>query len=175
MNDIVAKNQIAAQRLAQQFQNKTAQKQYLALLNGRVSPERGTIDNYMLKGQVFDSPQRLNSGTGPRPQRAITDYSVLSQAAGMLSWVLFSPKTGRTHQLRVHSALSLNAPIVGDSIYGTATDSTALDSIVRTNNLFLFAHKITFQHPTTGRLITLRAQLPDFMEPVVRMLELKLP
>ncbi len=172
---VVAKNQIAAQRLAQQFQNKTAQKQYLALLNGRVSPERGTIDNYMLKGQVFDSPQRLNSGTGPRPQRAITDYSVLSQAAGMLSWVLFSPKTGRTHQLRVHSALSLNAPIVGDSIYGTATDSTALDSIVRTNNLFLFAHKITFQHPTTGRLITLRAQLPDFMEPVVRMLELKLP
>lgn len=93
----------------------------------------------------------------------------------MLSWVLFSPKTGRTHQLRVHSALSLNAPIVGDSIYGTATDSAALDSIVRTNNLFLFAHKITFQHPTTGRLITLRAQLPDFMEPVVRMLELKLP
>ncbi len=172
---VVAKNQIAAQRLAQQFQNKTAQKQYLAVLNGRVSPERGTIDNYMLKGQVFDSPQRLNSGTGPRPQRAITDYSVLSQAAGMLSWVLFSPKTGRTHQLRVHSALSLNAPIVGDSIYGTATDSTALDSIVRTNNLFLFAHKITFQHPTTGRLITLRAQLPDFMEPVVRMLELKLP
>ncbi len=172
---VVAKNQIAAQRLAQQFQNKTAQKQYLALLNGRVSPERGTIDNYMLKGQVFDSPQRLNSGTGPRPQRAITDYSVLSQAAGMLSWVLFSPKTGRTHQLRVHSALSLNAPIVGDSIYGTATDSAALDSIVRTNNLFLFAHKITFQHPTTGRLITLRAQLPDFMEPVVRMLELKLP
>lgn len=172
---VVAKNQIAAQRLAQQFQNKTAQKQYLALLNGRVSPERGTIDNYMLKGQVFDSPQRLNSGTGPRPQRAITDYSVLSQAAGMLSWVLFSPKTGRTHQLRVHSALSLNAPIVGDSIYGAATDSAALDSIVRTNNLFLFAHKITFQHPTTGRLITLRAQLPDFMEPVVRMLELKLP
>lgn len=172
---VVAKNQIAAQRLAQQFQNKTAQKQYLALLNGRVSPERGTIDNYMLKGQVFDSPLRLNSGTGPRPQRAITDYSVLSQAAGMLSWVLFSPKTGRTHQLRVHSALSLNAPIVGDSIYGTATDSAALDSIVRTNNLFLFAHKITFQHPTTGRLITLRAQLPDFMEPVVRMLELKLP
>ncbi len=129
----------------------------------------------MLKGQVFDSPLRLNSGTGPRPQRAITDYSVLSQAAGMLSWVLFSPKTGRTHQLRVHSALSLNAPIVGDSIYGTATDSAALDSIVRTNNLFLFAHKITFQHPTTGRLITLRAQLPDFMEPVVRMLELRLP
>ncbi len=172
---VVAKNQIAAQRLAQQFQNKTAQKQYLALLNGRVSPERGTIDNYMLKGQVFDSPLRLNSGTGPRPQRAITDYSVLSQAAGMLSWVLFSPKTGRTHQLRVHSALSLNAPIVGDSIYGTATDSAALDSIVRTNNLFLFAHKITFQHPTTGRLITLRAQLPDFMEPVVRMLELRLP
>lgn len=173
---VVAKNQSAAQHLAAQFQNKTAQKQYLALLNGHVAPARGTLDNYMIKGQVFDAPSRVNDGTGQRPQRAITEYEVLTQA-GMLAWVLFAPKTGRTHQLRLHSALSLNAPIVGDALYGGARSEcdAAVQSVLTTNNLFLFAHKITFQHPATGRMLTLRAQLPEFMRPVVELLELKLP
>ena len=173
---IVAKNQKAAQKLANQFQEKTAHKQYLALLDGAVSPRHGTIDNFMLKGQVFDSAGRLNNGTGPRPQRAITDYEVLTSAADCVSWVCFSPKTGRTHQLRLHSAISLNAPIVGDQLYGRRGEKPPLlQSLIQTNNLFLFAYKITFQHPSTGRMITLRAAVPDFMMPVIKFLELKMP
>ena len=173
---VVAKNQRAAQFLADAFQNKKAHKEYLALLNGNVNPKTGTIDNFMLKGQVFDTPTRLNNGTGPRPQRAITDYKVLSNATSDLSWVQFSPKTGRTHQLRLHSAFSLNAPIVGDDLYGRRqnTDSV-LQSMLATNNLFLFAYKITFQHPGTGRMMTLRATVPDFMLPVMKFLEFKMP
>lgn len=172
---VVAKNQRAAQVLANAFQNKTAYKEYLALLNGAVKPNRGEIDNYVIKGQVFDTPARLNDGTGPRPQRAITNYQVLSQA-GNVSWVLFSPKTGRTHQLRLHSAFTLNAPIVGDDLYGrTRNVDDALRSMLVTNNLFLFAYKITFQHPTTGRMITLRAELPEFMIPVIKFLEFHVP
>ena len=173
---VVAKNQRAAQFLADAFQNKKAHKEYLALLNGNVNPKTGTIDNFMLKGQVFDNPTRLNNGTGPRPQRAITDYKVLSNATSDLSWVQFSPKTGRTHQLRLHSAFSLNAPIVGDDLYGRRqnTDSV-LQSMLATNNLFLFAYKITFQHPGTGRMMTLRATVPDFMLPVMKFLEFKMP
>ncbi len=173
---VVAKNHRAAQILTQEFQHKTAHKEYLALLDGDVKPTRGVIDNFMVKGMVFDSPERINDGTGQKPQRAITEYKVLSQAAGHLSWVLFSPKTGRTHQLRVHSAKTLNAPIVGDSLYGNgrAVDGP-LGATLRTNNLFLFAYKITFQHPTTGRMLTLRAQVPDFMRPVMKFLEFKLP
>lgn len=172
---VVAKNQRAAQVLANAFQNKTAYKEYLALLNGAVKPNRGEIDNYVIKGQVFDTPARLNDGTGPRPQRAITNYQVLSQA-GNVSWVLFSPKTGRTHQLRLHSAFTLNAPIVGDDLYGrTRTVDDALRSMLVTNNLFLFAYKITFQHPTTGRMITLKAGLPEFMIPVIKFLEFQVP
>lgn len=173
---VVAKNQRAAQFLADAFQNKKAHKEYLALLNGNVNPKTGTIDNFMLKGQVFDTPTRLNNGTGPRPQRAITDYKVLSNATSDLSWVQFSPKTGRTHQLRLHSAFSLNAPIVGDDLYGRRqnTDSV-LHSMLATNNLFLFAYKITFQHPGTGRMMTLRASVPDFMLPVMKFLEFKMP
>lgn len=173
---VVAKNQRAAQNLAVQFQNKTAHKEYLALLNGDVNPASGVIDNFMLKGQVFENPTRLNNGTGPRPQRAITEYSVLSRAAGCVSWVRFSPKTGRTHQLRLHSAFSLNAPIVGDNLYGGRREVDGpLDSVLKTNNLFLFAYKLTFQHPRTGRMMTLRATVPDFMVPVMRFLEFKLP
>ena len=172
---VVAKNQRAAQVLANAFQNKTAHKEYLALLNGAVKPNRGVIDNFVIKGQVFDTPTRLNDGAGPRPQRAITNYQVLSQA-GNVSWVLFSPKTGRTHQLRLHSAFTLNAPIVGDDLYGrTRNVDDALRSMLATNNLFLFAYKITFQHPTTGRMITLRAELPEFMVPVIKFLEFQVP
>lgn len=173
---VVAKNQKAAQKLSDAFQNKTAHKEYLALLNGGVAQKSGVIDNYMIKGQVFDTPQRINSGTGQRSQRAITEYKVLSQASGCVSWVLFSPKTGRTHQLRLHSALSLNAPIVGDNLYGHHKNvDNVLKSMLKTNNLFLFAYKITFQHPTSGRMMTLRATVPEFMVPVMKLLEFKLP
>ncbi len=173
---VVAKNQRAAQVLADEFQTKKASKEYLALLNGTVKPLRGMIDNYMIKGQVFDSPDRVNNGTGQRPQRAITEYEVLTQAGGHLSWVLFSPKTGRTHQLRLHSALSLHAPIVGDDLYGTDKKlDSMLKSVISTNNLFLFAYKITLRHPRTGKIMTFKAELPNFMKAVLDFLEFKLP
>ena len=173
---VVAKNQRAAQVLADEFQNKTAHKEYLALLNGDVNPPHGVIDNYMTKGQVFDGPTRLNGGTGQRPQRAITEYDVLSRAGGHLSWVRFSPQTGRTHQLRVHSALCLYAPIVGDMLYGADKRlDDALYAMLAVNNLFLVAYKLTFRHPGSGKTMTLRADLPDFMQQVVKFLEFKLP
>ena len=173
---VVAKNQRAAQKLSSAFQAKTAHKEYLALLNGDVKPVRGTIDNYLVKGKVFDEPIRLNDGTGQRPQRAVTDYVVLASASGLLSWVQFSPKTGRTHQLRLHSALSLGAPIVGDALYGSGCklDGT-LQSVLATNNLFLLAYKITFQHPSTGKQVTFRAIVPEFMQVVMNFMEFQLP
>lgn len=173
---VVAKNQMAAQKLAEAFQSKSAHKEYLALLNGNVAQRQGVIDNYMVKGQVFDSQTRVNGGTGQRPQRAITEYRVLSNAANYVSWVLFLPQTGRTHQLRIHSAYCLNAPIVGDDLYGTDKKiEPGLSTILTTNNLFLFAYKITFYHPRTNKLITVRAPVPSFMKSVMDLLEFQLP
>ena len=173
---VVAKNQKAAQVLANAFQSKTAHKEYLALLNGTVSPKQGVIDNYIVKGQVVNNPERANGGTGQRPQRAITEYQVLSDATNCVSWVLFSPRTGRTHQLRIHSAYSLNAPIVGDDLYGVDKKvDSGLSTILNTNKLFLFAYRITFHHPRTNKLITLKATVPDFMKTVMNFLEFQLP
>ncbi len=173
---VVAKNQMAAQKLAAAFQSKSAYKEYLALLNGVVSPAQGVIDNFIARGQVFDSATRIDGGAGQRPQRAITEYRVLAQVGDRVSWVLFSPKTGRTHQLRIHSAYTLGAPIVGDDLYGENKSMDAgMATILATNKLFLFAYKITFHHPRTNKLITLRADVPDFMKSVMQFLELQLP
>lgn len=171
---IVAKNQKSAQSLSRAFQNKTATKEYLALLGGDVKQESGTIDNYMVKGRVIES--RDDAQETEKAQRAVTEYRVLAHVPGMLSWVLFSPKTGRTHQLRMHSAFTLNAPIIGDNLYGRPREmAPMLKSVLASNNLFLFAYKITFRHPSSGKIMTLRAPIPDFMKPLMDLLELQLP
>jgi 23S rRNA pseudouridine955/2504/2580 synthase len=159
---IVAKNQRAAQDLARQFQGRTASKEYLALLSGNISPKSGVIDNM------------LGASDTDIGKRAITKYKVLGELPGMMSWVSFSPQTGRTHQLRLHSAFALNAPIVGDALYGKS-GGHAFDALVATNRLFLFAHRISFRHPGAGKMITLRAEMPDFMKPVLKLLEFKIP
>lgn len=172
---VVAKNQKSAQILSNQFQNKTAYKEYLALLHGTIAEKNGTIDNYVAKGRVFDDSAKIP--TGVQAQRAITEYKVLGEASGLLTWILFKPKTGRTHQLRLHSAYSLNAPIVGDDLYGITRDKLddVFGSVLTTKKLFLFAYKITFVHPSTGKKFTLRADVPEFMQSVIKFLEFSLP
>jgi len=172
---VVAKNQKTAQDLSTQFQNKTAHKEYLALLQGTLSEKSGVIDNYVSKGHVFEGFEKIPDDVNA--QRAITEYKVLGEASGLLTWILFSPKTGRTHQLRLHSAFSLKAPIVGDDLYGTRHGKLdgVLESVLTTQKLFLFAYKITFRHPGTGKTITLHADVPEFMQPVIKFLEFQLP
>ncbi|MCL2538626.1 MAG: RluA family pseudouridine synthase [Alphaproteobacteria bacterium] len=178
---VLAKNQRAAQLLAEEFSGRDAKKEYLALLSGNVSPKSGIIDNFMVKGRVIsdDEADELKKESGVRAHRAITKYEVVSHLPGLVSWVRFSPVTGRTHQLRLHSAFSLNAPIVGDDIYGRCRSSdcesaaATLRSFIDNNNLFLFAHRLSFKHPSTGKVVTVRAPLPDFMRGVAKLLELR--
>lgn len=172
---VVAKNQKAAQDLSLQFQNKVAHKEYLALLQGNVTQKSGIIDNYVAKGQVFEDFSKIPETIVA--QRAITEYKILGEATGLLTWILFLPKTGRTHQLRLHSAFSLNAPIVGDDLYGPRKRVTEgiLGSVLNTQKLFLFAYRITLRHPGSGKEITLCAELPNFMQSVVKFFEFKMP
>ena len=172
---VVAKNQKAAQILSNQFQNKTAHKEYLALLQGAIPQKSGKIDNYVAKGHVFEDFSKIPDNVVA--QHAITEYKVLGEASGLLTWVLFLPRTGRTHQLRLHSAYSLGAPIVGDDLYGSKRRGIdgVFGSVLNTQKLFLFAYRITFRHPGNNKEMTLCADLPDFMQAVVNFLEFQMP
>ena len=182
---VLAKNQMAAQTLSAQFQDKTAQKEYLALLSGSLQKKSGVIDNFMVKGRVLDADdaEELKRDTGVRAHRAITKYKVLNELPGVVSWVWFMPMTGRTHQLRLHSAFSLCAPIVGDELYGAPEKDPGnisaveqnLKSLINSNNLFLFAYRLTFRHPGTGKMMTIKAELPNFMRGPIKFLEFTVP
>lgn len=155
---IIAKNQHSAQELSREFQSRRAVKEYLALLMGNVSPKSGTIESVIADKQ------------------ATTNYVVLGNVPGVVSWVRFMPKTGRKHQLRIHSANELHAPIVGDRVYGrhygdVRNMDIAVESLRDTRNLFLFAHKISFRHPTTGKIMNLVSELPEWAMPVLKLFE----
>ena len=145
---IFAKDKETHKFLQQQFENHSVKKCYIALLEGVVTDDEGIID-LPIRPDVDDRPrQRLDRDHG-RP--AVTRYRVLERCGGMTR-VALEPLTGRTHQLRVHCshALGLNCPIVGDRLYGHASD-----------RLKLHAQTITVVHPFTHLSITLESP-PDF-------------
>ncbi len=145
---IFAKDKDTHKFLQQQFENHSVKKCYVALLEGVVTGDEGVID-LPIRPDVDDRPrQRVDRDHG-RP--AVTRYRVLERSGGMTR-IALEPLTGRTHQLRVHCshALGLNCPIVGDRLYGHASD-----------RLKLHAQTITVVHPFTHLPITLESS-PDF-------------
>ena len=72
--------------------------------------------------------------------------------------------------------MCLNAPIVGDELYGRNKKmDAALKAMLTTNNLHLLAYRLTFRHPATDKIVSFKAKVPDFMQPVMKLLELQLP
>ena len=133
---VFALNENAYKQLQEQFVKQTVVKTYVALLESPVAeniPRKGTITLPLLPNP-FDRPRQMVSYE--HGKRAVTDYELQEEAR-----VVFHPKTGRTHQLRVHSAHSdgLGVPIKGDALYGRAAD-----------RLYLHAERIEIKHPRTG-------------------------
>ena len=134
---LVAKTKEVHQNLQAQFKNRTVCKRYVAWLDGIVEKKEGHID-LPLRPDPEDRPRQVFDAVHGKP--AVTDYTVLHYDSGR-TFISFIPKTGRTHQLRVHSAhpLGLNAPIVGDELYGKRAD-----------RLYLHAEYLGFIHPVSG-------------------------
>ncbi len=175
-----AKNLKTAQALAKTFHDRETHKEYLALLLGDVKPSAGTIKTMMARGRVIANAdaKKYERETGQTPKAAITNYQVLDKLPNMLSFVSFEPETGRTHQLRLHSAYSLRAPIIGDNLYRGDKKTTLPETLIpllNSKNLFLLSYRLTFKHPTTGKTTTATASIPDFMKPVLEFLEFKQP
>ena len=133
--------------LQYQFIKRKIQKKYIALLEGVIIQNQGTI-NLPLVLDIDNRPfQKVCFDLG---KLAVTEWRKISERKGQ-TLVEFKPITGRTHQLRVHAAhyLGLNCPIVGDDLYGTQSD-----------RLYLHAQSLTFWHPHEKKEITLNLPAP---------------
>ena len=145
---LLAKDKETHKALQEQFIKRRVNKRYVAILEGCVTSEQGTID-LPIKLDYDNRPRQMVAIDG---KRAITEYRVLS-SDGSRTRIEFYPVTGRTHQLRLHSAHKdgLNAPIVGDDIYG-AVGTKVVNTEQR---LCLHASYLRFTHPYTGQNVEL--------------------
>lgn len=148
---ILAKSKQAHYALQSQFIHRTVEKRYVALLDGEVEQRSGRIDLPM-RLDYDNRPRQMISTDG---KQAITEYEVVGVENGQTR-ILFRPITGRTHQLRLHAAHSdgLNAPIVGDDIYGRGLEADCTDG----HRLCLHACRLEFDHPTTGERIVVECK-----------------
>ncbi len=146
---VVALTKVAQRGLSIQFQERQVHKTYTAVVDGPVAPEAGTIklpfrlDPDNRPYQIYDE---LNGKMGE------TLYTVLEQTNDQTR-ILFTPITGRTHQLRLHSAheKGLGFPIHGDSLYGTGQDG---------DQMLLHATSLEFNHPVNGERLSFHAKPP---------------
>lgn len=158
---LLAKTREAAARLGGAFQRHEVDKTYWALVAGAPSPREGTIDLKIAKRMVRageGSREMVVPAEGEDAKRAITDFQTVEDAGGSAAFVALRPRTGRTHQLRVHCA-ALGTPIVGDGKYGGP--AARLEGVAP--KLHLFCRAMTFPHPLTGKATTLKAALTGHM------------
>jgi len=158
---VVAKHEAARLSLVQQWQSRSVEKRYLALVHGVVEPEDGTIDAPIGR----DPSDRKRMGVGPGGRPAVTHFRVLErfQRATLLELDLV---TGRTHQIRVHLAF-IGHPVVGDDLYGRRP------FVVPVPRQFLHATFLRFELPGTRRQIALQTPLPRDLQEVLQALRVR--
>lgn len=142
---IFARTKAAQRALSKQFEARQVEKTYQALIQGRPETESGIVDRAIARF----SHQRPLRHLDPEGQTAITHWHVLDRL-DHATRVSLSPKTGRSHQLRLHMA-SLGHPILGDVFYG---DPNSHD------RLCLHASSLRFNHPVSDEVLSLDAQTP---------------
>ena len=165
---IVAKNDSARRHLQRQFKRREVRKVYIALLEGHLEPLQGVVEAPI--GRDKKRRKRMAVVEGGREAR--TEYRVAEYFEGRVgkvsrpyTLVEAEPKTGRTHQVRVHFA-SIGHPLAGDSVYGFRRQR--LSGLRRQ---FLHAQTLGFRLPGSDEYIELTAELPDDLRVVLAELQ----
>ena len=153
---VIAKTEFAYHRLQKEFLHHRVQKKYIAIIGCKDKEACNRLAKVSKRGRAFLSlPLMPDYLDRPRQivhheqgKEAITEYEILERIDDTHLRLALYPKTGRTHQLRVHCAHQegLNAPILGDPLYGNE----------KASRLHLHAEEITFEHPLTGKKITIQ-------------------
>jgi 23S rRNA pseudouridine1911/1915/1917 synthase len=168
---VVAKNDQAHEALVRQFKGREVKKIYVALVYGRMKGEKGVISSPM--GRHPTDRKRFSLRTR-QPKEALTQWLVKERFAG-ITFVQVSPKTGRTHQIRVHMS-SIGHPLVGDPLYtkkrwlAQIEDPHLRARIKALGRQALHASRIGFRHPATGEPMEFTAPMPDDIEEILEAL-----
>lgn len=154
---IFAKNEYIQESLIKQMKNNTFKKEYLAILDGFIENNSGTINAPISrkKGSIIEREININGDIAVTHYKLIKKFEKDSQS---LSLVNFELETGRTHQIRLHSKY-LSHPIIGDTLYGKASNLISRQA--------LHAYKINFIHPITKKEFYLEIDLPDDMKKIL--------
>ena len=174
---IVAKNDRAHTRLAGQFSGREVHKTYIALVQGTVERDKGTITAAIARDPLRRT--RMTTRPSENARSAVSHYEVMERLTtrfGKFTLVRVRIESGRTHQIRVHMA-SIGHPVVGDTLYGAAGQLTeqqppgmaatrrkAVPERLRLDRNFLHAARLEFAHPVSRKRIELESPLPAELE-----------
>jgi len=171
---VIAKNELALNRLSKQFYDRTTDRKYIAVVWGIPEPERGTITGHVGRN-IRDRKIMQVFPDGSMGKPAVTHYKLIENL-GYLSVVECKLETGRTHQIRVHFSYT-GHPLFNDSEYGgdrilKGTTFSKYQQFVK--NCFqilprqaLHAKSLAFDHPVTGKRLTFESELPDDMRQLI--------
>lgn len=158
---VIAKRRAIAAELAGLFRSRSAKKTYWALCAGVPHPKQGKISTWLTRDEEKDGEKMRVARHGEDgASHALTHYSVVDVAGQKLSWLSLKPVTGRTHQLRAHTA-HIGHPIVGDPKYFDKRDWELPGGMQ--NKLHLLARRIVLPHPRGAGVIDVTAPLPPHM------------
>lgn len=163
---ILAKNNSTFDYLKSLFKERQVKKKYIALVKGEIKKQQGIIDLPLIRSKKSPIKRKVVIKRD-KGKTALTEYKVLKRYQGYTLLEIF-PKTGRTHQIRVHLA-SIGFPVVGDKIYGKLKKPEKLNL----SHHFLHAQEISFISPF-GKLLKIQASLPEDLNKILRQLESKI-
>ena len=166
---VIAKDEETHEALSEQFRERNVYKSYIALVHGSTEREFGTIDAPIGRNKH----NRLRMKVATYGRNAVSLWKV-RQRYGKFTLLDIEIKTGRTHQIRVHTGY-INHPVVGDEIYNEGRDNTIADTNVRNaiNSLgrfFLHAERLSFNHPKTGERLEFTQELPSQLKEFLDLL-----
>ena len=150
---LVAKTELAHKNLAAQFKKREIHKEYLAIVKGNVKKNTGSVHASIGRHKVHRKKMDTKASNG---REASTEYQVVYRCKDW-SYLKLWPKTGRTHQIRVHLS-SIHHPVIGDQLYGGKSTNLKMPRQA------LHAHRLELKHPISGSGLSFSAPLPPDMK-----------